>query len=344
MRFGRIVTGIGALGCALLTALASHAEDAGPAVRSVVQIVYGPSPLDPFRRPLGMAADRGRGLLVVADTGNHRLLLLDATGRSRGGIPCAASDSEDRACEPRAVAFDAQGRLYVAGTLGRGVEVLTATGATLAQLDPTAADSVGSAVHGLAVEASGRIWMAISGPHPAVVCMRPDGHIDVRIDHAGEAPLHAPINVAVSADDSLLAVVDADAEHALSVFRTDGTHVASFGSHGEGQGTVSLPTHVAWGPSNLLWVTDTLRHSIAVFDAKGTFVGRVGGYGQEPGQFNHPVACAFLAEDRLAVLERAGARIQVLEIETSRSPATETGPVTASPDTTVIGDRSGLRR
>lgn len=344
MPFRLTATVIGALGWALLTATAAGAGEASPAVRSVVQVVYGPSPLDSFRRPLGMAAHPGRALLVVADTGNHRLLLLDATGRSRGGIPCAASDSEGRSCEPRAVAFDAQGRLYVAGTLGRGVEVLTATGAVLAQLDPTAADTVASAVHGLAVEAGGRIWMAISGPHPAVVCMRPNGQVDVRIDHAGEAPLRAPVSVAVSADESLLAVVDADAEHALSVFRTDGTHVASFGSHGEGQGTVSLPTHATWGPSNTLWVTDTLRHSISVFDAKGTFLGKVGGYGQEPGQFDHPVACAFLAEDRLAVLERAGARIQVLEIETTKGPATETGPVTASPDTTVIGDRSGLRR
>ena len=110
-------TVIGAVGWALLTTIASGAAEAGPVVRSVLQIVYGPSPMDPFHRPLGLAADRARGLLVVADTGNHRLVLLDASGRSRGGIPCAGSGSEARPCEPRAVAFDARGRLYVAGNL-----------------------------------------------------------------------------------------------------------------------------------------------------------------------------------------------------------------------------------
>jgi len=341
----RRVMVIGAFGWALLTAVASSAETAGPAIRSVVQIVYGPSPLDPFRRPMGMAADRARGLLVVADTGSHRLLLLDASGRSRGGIPCAASDSEGRLCEPRAVAFDAQGRLYVVGNLTRGVEVLTPLGASLARVDPIAAGDATSSVHGLAVAPSGRIWMAISGAHPEVVCMRPTGAIDVRIDHAGgQVPLRAPVSVAVTSDESLLVVVDADAERAVSVFRTDGTHIASFGTHGEGRGTVSLPTHAAWGPSNTVWVTDTLRQSILVFDAKGEFLGRVGGYGQEPGQFDHPVACAFLADDRLAVLERAGARVQVLEIATTESPATETGSVTARPDTTVFGVRSEIRR
>lgn len=343
MRCRSAATVIGAFGWALLAAFSCAAEEASPAVRSVMQITYGPSPLDPFHRPMGLAADRTRGVLVVADTGNHRVLLFDATARARGGISCESSNSEGRICEPRAVAFDGRGRLYVAGNLVHGVEVLTSTGATLARLDPTPGDSTGS-VLGLAVAPSGRIWMAVSGPHPAVVALQPSGTVAVRIDHAGEAPLRAPVSVAVTSDESLLVVVDADAPRAVSVFRTDGTYVASFGSHGEGRGTVSLPTHAAWGPLNTVWVTDTLRSSIAVFDTKGTFLGRVGGYGQEPGQFDHPVACAFLADDRLAVLERAGARFQVLEIETNQSPAVESGQVTASSDTTVIGVRSEIRR
>lgn len=343
MAFRVQVLAMHVIATALLAAAAAPADAAGPSIRAVVKILYGPSPLDRFRRPTALAVDPARGLLAVADGGNHRLLLLDAGGRSRGGIPCAAKGSKERLCEPRAVAFDAQGRLFVAGTLSRGVEVLHPTGATLAELDPVAADDPGSAVQGIAVAPSGRIWVAIAGLHPAVVALRPDGTSALRIERAGEMPLGSVNGLAVSADESLLAVVSMDAPRAISLFRTDGTHVASFGEHGEGEGTFALPTAIAWGLGNTLWVTDTIRGSISVFDVKGTYLGRIGGFGRGAGEFSYPVACVFLAGDRLAVLERGNARIQVLEIGMTESPE-DSGPVTPGSDSTAIGARSGLKR
>ena len=81
---------------------------------------------------------------------------------------------------------------------------------------------------------------------------------------------------------------------------------------------MSLAVHVAWGPSDTLWITDTLRHFIHVFDAHGAYLGRVGGFGPSPGQFSYPVACGFLEDGRLVVLERAG-RCQILEVTLSDS-------------------------
>ncbi len=299
----------------ILAGVAAAAAAQAPVILSVPRIWYGPSPLDAFHGPLGLAADPARGLLVVADTGNHRLLLFDGTGRSRGGIPCATSDSEGRECEPRAVAFDSRARLYVAGN-GRGLEVLTATGATLAWLDSLPAGQIND----VAVAPSGRIWLAIGGPSSSIFAVRPNGTIDLRIDHVGEAPFRAPVCVAVNADESLISTVDADAETPIGVFKSDGTQIAMFGSHGEGAGTFSLPTHAAWGPENTLWITDTIRSSISVFSTEGKYLGRIGGRGREPGEFIHPVSCAFLAADRLVVLERAGARIQILEVGMTKSP------------------------
>jgi DNA-binding beta-propeller fold protein YncE len=135
-----------------------------------------------------------------------------------------------------------------------------------------------------------------------------------------------------------------DAPRAISLFRTDGTHVASFGEHGEGEGTFSLPTSVAWGLENTLWVTDTIRGSISVFDVKGTYLGRIGGFGRGAGEFSYPVACAFLADDRLAVLERGNARIQVLEVGLTEGPDQAPGHTITGSDSTAIGARSGLKR
>jgi hypothetical protein len=65
---------------------------------------------------------------------------------------------------------------------------------------------------------------------------------------------------------------------------------------------------------------------VSVFDDGGSYLGRVGGFGDGPGQFNYPAACAFLAPDRLVVLERAGARGQILEVD----PETSGTPIAAS--------------
>ena len=81
----------------------------------------------------------------------------------------------------------------------------------------------------------------------------------------------------------------------------------------------------AWGPEKTLWVTDTRRHSISAFDKDGFFLGRIGGFGRGPGQFYYPVATSFLADDRMLVLERAGARLQVLEINSLDVASTNAG-------------------
>jgi hypothetical protein len=117
----------------------------------------------------------------------------------------------------------------------------------------------------------------------------------------------------------MVAVADPMAEKPVLLFSADGTFITSFGRHGEGDGTFSMVSDVTWGPDGTLWVTDTVRHSISVFDTQGTYLGRIGGFGRGPGQFDYPSGCAFLAPDRLVVLERVGARFQVLEVQVPAS-------------------------
>jgi hypothetical protein len=111
----------------------------------------------------------------------------------------------------------------------------------------------------------------------------------------------------------------------VSIYGSDGRLRVSFGPHGEGDGTFSVAAHAAWGPGNTLWVTDQVRHSISVFDSEGRYQGRIGGFGRGPGQFDYPIGCAFLAPDRVAVLERAGSRLQVLDVDVGEARESQTG-------------------
>jgi len=312
----------------VVTALACGSSAAAPEIRSVELITYGPSIMDPFVRPLGFAVDPSHRLIVVADTGNHRLVLLDAAGRSRGSMVCDSGSGAIGACEPRAVAFDPHGRLYVLDNLSPEIEVRTPTGARLARFDPLSPDDAGARPQDLDVGASGRLYIAYAGDRAGLLVVEPRGQAletVLRVGFAPDGPFSGPAAVAVNADETAIAVVDPQAEKTVSIFDATGVLRASFGPHGEGDGTFSMAAQAAWGPGETLWVTDQIRHSISVFERDGTFLGDLGGYGTDPGQFYYPIGVAFLAPDRVAVLERAGARLQVLAVDVGKAWEPQTG-------------------
>lgn len=312
---------------ALVGAFACVSVHAAPDIRSVELITYGPSIMDPFVRPLGLAVDPSRSLIVVADTGNHRLVLLDAAGRSRGTMACDFGNATGT-CEPRAVAFDSRGRLYVLDSLTPEIEVRTPTGTRLARFDPLSPDKHGARPQDLDVGPSGRIYIAYAGERPGLLVVEPRGHAIATVLRLGfetDGIFSGPAGVAVNTDETAIAVVDPEAERTVSVFDAAGTLLASFGPHGEGDGTFSMAAQIAWGPGETLWVTDQIRHSISIFERDGTYRGIIGGYGTDPGQFYYPIGVAFLAPDRVAVLERAGARLQVLAVDVGKAWEPQTG-------------------
>jgi DNA-binding beta-propeller fold protein YncE len=290
-----------------------------PEIVRVERIVRGPSALDEFRRPVGVAIDPARGVFVLADAGNHRLVLFDDTGRARGTL--SAPGGGAGLGEPRAIAVDGRGHLFVLDEITQRIHVLNGRGSLLAELHPELPEGADAdpRPRDLAVGASGRIYVLYSGENPGVVVLDPQGRTESRIGFGtGRPPLQGPISLAVSPDESLLAVTDPQAKHQIIVFRPDGTVARSFGAHEEARGGFSLAVDVTWGPEGTLWITDTIRHSISVF-SDGSYLTRMGGQGWGPGQFNYPAGCGFLAPNRMVVVERAGARFQILELSPPNS-------------------------
>ena len=328
------------LGLAIQVVAAGVAA-AEPAIRSVDWVAYGPSPVDRFLRPCGIAVDSTRGILIVADTGRHRLTVFDSKGRTRGSLPCDPNLTKGGNCEPKSISLDSRSRIYSLDALGREIEVLTPSGARLAHFDPTPSDSFQTHPQALAVGRSGRIYVVFAGARSGYVVLGPKGAPLQVVGFTPGGPFTGPAAVAVNDDESALAIVDPGAERQVSVYGSNGELRFAFGPHGEGDGTFSMAVHVTWGPGGTLWVTDTIRHSISVFDGGGRFLGRIGGFGREPGQFDYPIGCAFLAADRIAVLERAGSRLQVLEVEVGKPGSLKPGSVRSIQQ---ASDRHPVRR
>jgi DNA-binding beta-propeller fold protein YncE len=296
------------------------ARASAPDIVTVDHIVTGPTAFDSFRRPLDAAVDPRTGTVVVADSGRHRLDLFDAAFRSRGPEAMRAGEQG----EPSAVAIDSRGRLFVVDPILRRVSVLTSRGSFIALLDPGFTPDLDSAAvpQDVQVGASGRVYVLYGGPRPGIVIVGPDARVVSRIgfDSPGTNLLKTPVAIAVNDAETAIAVADPEAARPVVILGPDGTERGAWGKHGEGDAAFSLASDVAWGPEGTLWVTDTLRHSISVFDARGEYRGRLGGFGFGPGQFYHPICCAFTGPDRLLVLERAGARFQVLEVSIPSAP------------------------
>jgi hypothetical protein len=308
--------------------------ETAPAIRSVDRIIYGMTFSDGFRRPAGLAADSSRGIFVVADTGKNRIVIFDAQGRCRGSMSLTDAEPGQARGEPRSVALDGRGRMYVVDGATPNVQVLTTRGTRLGELAPASRQwGPGTRAQFVAVGASGRVYVLYAGERPGVAILAPGGALVGSIGFEASDPrtFRGPVCVAVNGDESEIAVVDPEADRSVLVFSPGGDRLAVFGAHGEGEGTFSMATHVAWGPGNTLWITDTIRHSIGVFGSQGTYLGWIGGFGRGPGEFNYPAACAFLAPDRLVVLERAGARCQVLEVEVGTVPVSDPGLETSVP-------------
>ena len=330
----------------LLVNIPHAAACAGISIRAVEHVVYGASAADLFRRPMGLAIDAERGVLVVADTGNNRIVLFDASGRARGSMSWGSDDPGMPTGELRVVSIDAQARLFVLDALGNEIEVLNAAGSRLGLIEPDAPlIHDGSRPQSLAVGASGRLYVLYAGATPGIVILNPDGSTVQRLgfDASGAGLLTSPTALAVDAGEQRIAVADPLAAHQVRIFDVAGNSLTSFGPHGEGNGTFSVATFVCWGPASTLWVIDAVRHSISVFDSDGRQLGLIGGFGRLPGQFYYPAACGFLARDRIVVLERGTSRFQVLALDLSLGdePSTvrSTGSRTGEPSILISEGR-----
>jgi hypothetical protein len=302
----------------------------------VVQVIPGAGAQDPFRHPSGLFVDMRRRIFLVADRGNHRIVVFDGTGRCRGKMSFQEDLKDADTIEPAALAADSGGRLFVIDCGGGPVSILTPRGSRLGFLD-SPLDSA-SRPQAVDIGAGGDIYVLHGGPRAGVVVRDRSGRPrDGSGIVSGMEPSGSALSLAVNEAAGLMAIVSPKAEKQVRLYTIDGRLKAEFGAHGEGDGTFSLASHAAWGPRNSLWITDTIRHSISIFDAKGIYLGRIGGFGRQPGQFCFPVACGFLSDDRLIVLERGTARCQILEVRMSPPDTLSLYPSNLVPSIASVG-------
>lgn len=213
--------------------------------------VMGAAEGAPVAPGVAAAVTRPDGLVVI--------------GRPAAGAPVLG--------EPRGVARDGSGRLYVTDTRTNRVYIFNADGTVAAQFGKRGeGDGDFNEPWGVAVAPSGEIYVADTWNH--------------RIEK-----------------------FDANGRF----LQKWGTFTDAKGVRDAEPSGFWGPRAVAVGPDGNVYVTDTGNKRVQVFDANGRFLRAIGGEGSAPGQFREPVGLAIDGQGNLYVADTWNQRVQKLD-------------------------------
>jgi DNA-binding beta-propeller fold protein YncE len=295
-------------------AMAATASAAVTATPELVVTGFGSDAA--FNVPQAVALDAARGEIVVGNTGDHTIEVFTLGGRplARYVHRVERADGSWADGAPIALAVDSAGRLLVADAYASYVDVLDGRGRSVGRIDvPALQGSPGPGA--LAVTRRGEILVGMSGETGRVYRFTREYALDGSWGEAGRSPgMLANIRGIAELEDGDVAVLCLDTKFAVQRFSANGTYRNGFGAHEIGPGNVSFPSGITIAGDGAVFVSDELRQTIQVFDKEGLNIATLGGGGSRPGEFQYPSALASDGRSRLAVVERLGARMQLLRL------------------------------
>lgn len=163
---------------------------------------------------------------------------------------------------------------------------------------------------GVAVTGEGIVYVADSVMGYVFVLNRKGGIVG----RIGEGLLARPTGVALSADESLLHVVDTISCQVVT-FRRDGTELGRFGSRGSQPGQFNFPTFISVTPRGNLCIADSLNFRVQILSPEGEFVRAFGQAGDSAGRFVRPKGVGVDRFGNIYVVDAAFENVQVFDAQ-----------------------------
>lgn len=244
--------------------------------------------------------------LLIADTQNSRVQILDKQGRSLQQI------THEGMKAPCAVTADLEGNIFILDALDAHIRCFDPQGNFIQEFGGKG-DALG--------KMASAFGLAIFNQH--IYVTDPDGHkihvFDLQgmiqaviSSQSGPGEFKSPSGIC--AGHNGIYILD----HGLSQVRMLDQHhqeKLSFGKRGAGKGDFSIPKGIAVDEDDNIYVTEVLSHRIQVFDPHGEWICSFGKKGTQGGEFNNPECITTDQSGRVYILDRGNHRIQVFHFD-----------------------------
>lgn len=190
--------------------------------------------------------------------------------------------------QPRDVAVDAAGNVYISDHRNSRIQKFSPNGTFLAKFGAPGRGN-GKLLRPNAIEVAGNLVFVTDTDNHRMVVFNTSGQFVRKwgANGTGNSQFQFPNGVAVGPDGNVY-VADTF-NHRIQVFTADGTYLRQWGSFGSGDGQMRYPTHLDFDAAGDVFVVDSNNNRIQVFSDTGVFQRKFGSFGTGPGQFFVPV-------------------------------------------------------
>jgi sugar lactone lactonase YvrE len=236
-----------------------------------------------YNQPFDVAVDDAGNIAIVEDWGRgHRLIVLDASGEPLFdpiGEPGVAGVDNQHFADPKGVAFDNQGRVYVADCGNNRVQIFNSAGIWVALIGTGwgEGDYQFKCPSGVAIDNSGYIYVADADNHRIQIFDNTRAYVDTLgvtgVPGTDNEHFKWPQDVEVDADGNIYTAEWAN--HRVQKFNSDLEWQMTLGMTGEcgyDFDHFCEPYGVAVDADGIIYVAEKFGHRVQVFDASGAYL------------------------------------------------------------------------